>query len=260
MRNIRLTVAYDGTELRGYQKQPKGATVQGLLEDALSIVCDEPIRVYGASRTDAGVHAKGQEVSFSTSGRIPTENLIRALRAYIPPYVVVKEAKEVSEGWNPRRENKGKHYVYTIFNSRTEDPLSMRYHWHVEEPLDKEMMSKGGQLLVGTHDFTSFQGANSTPADPVKTIYYIGVIQKEKNIYIHVLGDGFLYHMVRNIAGLLVEIGKGKRPACDIPYYLEAKNRRIIGETAPAKGLCLEKVFFSNEEIHSLIENLKQEN
>lgn len=249
MRNIRLIVAYDGTELQGYQKQTKGLTVQGILEESLSKVCNEPITVYGASRTDAGVHAKYQVVVFRTTGTIPTNNLLRALIAHMPPFIVVKEATEIPLDWKPRWSICGKEYIYTICRAATENPLTMRYHWHVKKELDLSAMREAAFFLQGTHDFTTFRGMNSTPANPVKTLYKIAVVEEGEYLRIHVLGDGFLYHMVRNIAGYLVEVGFGKYAPSQTLTLVEGKNRKLIGKTAPAKGLCLEKIFFTEEEL-----------
>lgn len=270
-RHIRLIVAYDGTELAGYQRQPadKGLTVQGCLEKALSKVCNEPITCYGSSRTDAGVHAKFQVVSFFTRGRIPAENLKRALIAHLPAYIVICEAEEMELGWKARHHIVGKAYSYSIHNHLIQDPMTLRYQWHIKTPLNVEAMRRAGQALCGTHDFTSLKGANTTIVDPVKTIYAVLVevvpnTSSESssgyyagNLIIRVIGDGFLYHMVRNIAGLLVDIGRGIRKVEDIPYYLEAKDRRLLGKTAPARGLCLEKVFFKTSDMEAYIERHK---
>ncbi|MDU2116932.1 MAG: tRNA pseudouridine(38-40) synthase TruA [Veillonella sp.] len=229
-------MAYDGTDLAGYQKQPndKGLTVQGCLEYGLSRICNEPIQIYGASRTDAGVHAKFQVCTFQTSGTIPVENIPRAMIAHIPKDIV---------------------YVYTIHNQLIANPLTQRYHWHVKKPLNIARMQAAGNELVGTHDFTTLKGTNSTPADPVKTIMGIRVEARGSQVTISVIGDGFLYHMVRNIAGLLVDIGLGRRKVEDIKGYLAAKDRRAIGKTAPAQGLCLEEIFFTEERQQEVLRN-----
>ena len=257
MRNIRIIVAYDGTDLAGYQKQPddKGLTVQGCLEYGLSKICNEPIQIYGASRTDAGVHAKFQVCTFQTSGAIPVENIPRAMIAHIPKDIVVLEAVDIPLDWKPRWNIYGKEYVYTIHNQLIANPLTKRYHWHVKKPLNIELMQAAGNELLGTHDFTTLKGTNSTPADPVKTIMGIHVEGKGPHVTISVVGDGFLYHMVRNIAGLLVDVGLGRRKVEDIKVYLAAKDRRVIGKTAPAQGLCLEEIFFTEERQQEVLRN-----
>lgn len=258
MRTIRLIVAYDGTELSGYQKQDNAPTVQGFLETALSKVCNEAITIYGSSRTDAGVHAKYQVVAFQTTGSIPVENLTRALIAHLPKYIVIREAHELPEDWRPRGNIWGKEYMYTIHNSPIEDPLTLRYHWHIKKPLDVMSMIEGAQYLVGTRDFTSLKGANTTPADPVKTIHAVTIHHMGESLCIHVVGDGFLYHMVRNIAGLLVDIGQGRKKPSDVEPILAAKNRKLYGKTAPAQGLCLEKVFFTEEAMLERVRELQE--
>lgn len=247
-RNIRLIVAYDGTDLHGYQRQKNGLTVQEALETALAKVCNEEITVYGSSRTDSGVHARYQVVTFFTKGNIPTENLTRALIAHLPKSIVITAAQEVPNEWRIRHNNFGKKYIYTLYNKIIADPLRQRFHWHVKKPLDIEMMKKAGKILLGKHNFTAFAGKNSTPQDPNKTIYAINIVEINNQIEIHVIGDGFLYHMVRNIAGMLVDVGLGRMSLDHVKRALEEQNRKLLGKTAPAQGLCLEKVYFTEEE------------
>ena len=224
-RNIRLIVAYDGTELNGYQSQVNSITVQDCLEAALTKVCNEPISIYGASRTDAGVHARFQVVTFFTTGSIPAENLTRALIAHLPPFIVIRKAEEIPLDWRPRWRIVGKEYIYTIHNDVIEDPISMRYHWHVKKPLNRAAMMEAAKALEGTHDFTTLQGANSTPANPVKTMFAVTLRFIGPTVYIHVIGDGFLYHMVRNIAGLLVDVGLGRFAPSQVPDLIAARDR-----------------------------------
>lgn len=256
-RNIRLIVAYDGTELNGYQSQVNGITVQDCLEAALTKVCNEPISIYGASRTDAGVHARFQVVTFFTTGSIPAENLTRALIAHLPPFIVIRKAEEIPLDWRPRWRIVGKEYIYTIHNDVIEDPISMRYHWHVKKPLNRAAMMEAAKALEGTHDFTTLQGANSTPANPVKTMFAVTLRFIVPTVYIHVIGDGFLYHMVRNIAGLLVDVGLGRFAPSQVPDLIAARDRRVIGKTAPPQGLCLEEIFFNEGRRQAVIESLR---
>lgn len=256
-RNIRLIVAYDGTELNGYQSQVNGITVQDRLEAALTKVCNEPISIYGASRTDAGVHARFQVVTFFTTGSIPAENLTRALIAHLPPFIVIRKAEEIPLDWRPRWRIVGKEYIYTIHNDVIEDPISMRYHWHVKKPLNRAAMMEAAKALEGTHDFTTLQGANSTPANPVKTMFAVTLRFIGPTVYIHVIGDGFLYHMVRNIAGLLVDVGLGRFAPSQVPDLIAARDRRVIGKTAPPQGLCLEEIFFNEGRRQAVIESLR---
>ena len=186
---VLVTIVLDGTDLAGYQKQPndKGLTVQGCLEYGLSRICNEPIQIYGASRTDAGVHAKFQVCTFQTSGTISVENIPRAMIAHIPKDIVVIEAIEIPLDWKPRWNIYGKEYVYTIHNQLIADPLTKRYHWHVKKPLDIDRMQAAGNELLGTHDFTTLKGTNSTPADPVKTIMGIRVEARGSQVTISVM-------------------------------------------------------------------------
>ena len=260
MRNIRLIVAYDGTDLAGYQKQPadKGITVQGALEKALSIICAEPIQIYGASRTDAGVHARFQVCAFQTSGSIPVENIPRATIAHLPKDIVVTEAVEIPLDWKPRHNIFGKEYIYSIYNREIADPMGQRYHWHVKKPLDVEAMRQAGKALEGTHDFSTLKGANTTPVDPVKTIYAIGIKEKAGRIDISVVGDGFLYHMVRILTGTLLDVGIGKIKAEEIPEILKAKDRKKSGFPAPAKGLFLGRVFYTEAELKKAVQKISE--
>ena len=255
-RTIQLIVAYDGTELCGYQRQQNGPTVQGYLEEALSKVCNEPITIYGSSRTDAGVHARGQVVAFTTTGKIPVDNLMRALIAHMPPYIVVRKAQELPSDWNPRNYVKGKEYIYTIHNDAVVDPLQLRYAYHVRKPLDIETMRRATQALEGTHNFSTFKGHNTTVQDPVKTMYAVKVIQQGTTVRIHVLGDGFVYHMVRNMAGFLVDVGLGRFQPEDVPRIIGVENRQLIGKTAPAHGLSLDTVFVDNDSLVQAVSRL----
>lgn len=247
-RNIRLIVAYDGTDLHGYQRQENGMTVQEALETALSKVCNEKVTVYGSSRTDSGVHARYQVVTFFTKGSIPAKNLTRALIAHLPKSIVVTEASEVPIDWRVRHHNFGKKYIYTIYNHEIADPIRQRYHWHVKKPLDLNKMRAAAKIILGKHNFTTFAGKNSTPQDPNKTIYAVEILEINGQIELHVIGDGFLYHMVRNIAGMLVDVGLGRMTLDKVEEALAAQNRTLLGKTAPAQGLCLEKVYFTQTE------------
>ena len=149
--------------------------------------------------------------------------------------------------------------MYSIYNREIADPMGQRYHWHVKKPLDVQAMRQAGKALEGMHDFSTLKGANTTPVDPVKTIYAIGIKENAGRIDISVVGDGFLYHMVRNIAGLLVDIGLGRKSVAKIPELLAAKDRKRIGKTAPAQGLVLEEIFFTTDRLHAVIERIKEE-
>ena len=187
------------------------------------------------------------------------ENIPRATIAHLPKDIVVTEAIEIPLDWKPRNNIFGKEYIYSIYNREIADPIGQRYHWHVKKPLDIESMRHAGKALEGTHDFSTLKGANTTPVDPVKTIYAVGIVEKNGHIDISVVGDGFLYHMVRNIAGLLVDVGLGRKSVARIPELLAAKDRKKIGKTAPAQGLILEEIFFTPDRLNTVIQRIKGE-
>ena len=195
-------------------------------------------------------------MAFTTTGKIPVDNLMRALIAHMPPYIVVREAQELPSEWNPRNYVKGKEYIYTIHNDAVVDPLQLRYAYHVCKPLDIEAMRRAAQALEGTHNFSTFKGHNTTVQDPVKTMYAVKVIQQGTTVRIHVLGDGFVYHMVRNMAGFLVDVGLGRFQPEDVPRIIAGENRQLIGKTAPAHGLCLDTVFVDNDSLVQAVSRL----
>lgn len=247
--NVWLTVAYDGTTFHGFQRQANQETVQEYLEAALGHLYGHKVSLFGAARTDAGVHARGQEVCAYVHGTIPPERIPRAIVPYLPPQIVVLKACEMPDNFHVRRDNIGKHYRYTIHNGINADPFQLLYSWHIRKPLDVSAMVKVAQVLKGQHDFSAFQGKNTTPMNPLKTIYDIRIQRQRTKILIDVIGDGFLYHMVRNIAGALVDAGRGQYMPKAIQKILADKDRTKLGITAPARGLCLEKVFFTNSEL-----------
>lgn len=256
-KNICLTVAYDGTDFHGFQRQTNASSVQRCIEDALSAIFRSPITIYGAARTDAGVHARGQVVNFYGEGSIPTEKIPYAMKGYLPLEIAVLSAKEMPERFSVRHDNKGKHYCYSIVNSRIHDPFQLRYAWFIRKPLDLEAMRQGADILLGTHDFSAFEGQNTTPMNPVKTMYAITLEKQGPMIRIHVIGDGFLYHMVRNIAGGLVDLGLHRFSAEDFKRILDSKDRKQLGATAPAQGLCLEEVFYDDTRLQDVLADIK---
>lgn len=257
-KNICLRVAYDGTDFHGFQRQTNAESIQRLLEEGLSKIFQFPITIYGAARTDAGVHARGQVVNFYGEGTIPTEKIPYAMKGYLPREIAVLDAREMPEHFSVRHDNVGKHYCYVIDNSRIHDPFLLRYAWFIRKPLDITAMYEGARLLEGTHDFSAFEGQNTTPMNPVKTMYAIELTKEENRLSIHVVGDGFLYHMVRNIAGGLVDIGLHRFSPERLGEILESRNRRLLGATAPAQGLCLEEVFYEKEKLYDTVRLLKE--
>lgn len=256
-RNILLTIAYDGTNFCGWQRQPAVRTVQGVLEEALTKVCRTEIRLNGTSRTDAGVHALGQRASFSGDFGIPTDRLARAVNNLLSSGqtyrtkssdVRILEAREVDKGFHARFDSKGKRYRYVIRNQAEADLFSRNYAYHVKEPLDVEKMQAAAALIVGTHDFACFQSAGGTPRETtVRTVYRLDVTPRTNGeIWIEIAGDGFLYNMVRIIAGTLTEVGLGRKGPADIPLILAEGRRQLAGHTAPAEGLYLVEVFYED--------------
>lgn len=257
-KNICLLVAYDGTDFHGFQRQTNAESIQRCIEQGLSVIFHQPITIYGAARTDAGVHARGQVVNFYGEGTIPTERIPYAMKAYLPPEIAILQAKEMPEHFSVRHDNLGKHYRYTIVNSRIHDPFLLRYAWFIRKPLDLAAMEEGAKILLGTHDFSAFEGQNTTPMNPVKTMYNISLEKKDKVLHIDVVGDGFLYHMVRNIAGGLVDLGLHRLTAAQFQTILEGKDRTKLGATAPAQGLCLETVFYDKETLQARLAALQK--
>lgn len=258
-KNICLTVAYDGTDFHGFQKQKNAPSVQQFLEEGLAKIFASPITIYGAARTDAGVHARGQVVNFYGAGMIPTEKIPYAMKGYLPLEIAVLSAREMPEHFSVRHDNKGKHYRYTIVNSRIHDPFRLRYAWFIRHPLDIEAMRDAAGRLLGTHDFSAFEGQNTTPMNPVKTMYHIGVHTAGPVVTIDVVGDGFLYHMVRNIAGGLVDAGLHRVTPVRLEAVLASRDRKQLGATAPAQGLCLEKVFYEDVQLQERLLQLQQQ-
>lgn len=256
-KNICLVVAYDGTDFHGFQRQTNAASIQACIEQGLSAIFQSPITIYGAARTDAGVHARGQVVNFYGEGSIPTEKIPYAMKGYLPTEIAVLSAREMPEHFSVRHDNVGKHYRYTIDNNRMHDPFALRYAWFIRKPLDREAMKEGAAILLGTHDFSAFEGQNTTPMNPVKTMYSITFHDRGHLLDIDVVGDGFLYHMVRNSAGGLVDIGLHRITPDRFRDILEGGDRTKLGATAPAQGLCLETVFYDEKELELRIKSLE---
>lgn len=239
MKRIKLTVAYDGTNYCGWQLQPNGITIEGVLNRALSELLGEEIRVIGASRTDAGVHSLGNVAVFDTETRIPPEKISYAVNQRLPEDVVVQESCETAPDWHPRHCSSRKTYEYRILNRRFPLPTRRLDTYFVYRELDTEKMRQAAEYLVGTHDFKSFCSVNTAVEDTVRTIYDCRVEKNGDVIAIRVTGSGFLYNMVRIIAGTLVEVGTGVRGPEEIPGILRKKNRKAAGPTAPAHGLTM---------------------
>ena len=239
LRNIRLTIAYDGFDYSGWQIQPGKRTVQGELVEAVSDLFGKRTYVHGASRTDAGVSALGQVGLFETDSPIPTENLAKAITDRLPTDIAVLEAVEEAWGFDLMSSVTSKLYRYTIFTGRARPVLRIRHCWHLPAKLDIAAMSEAAQLLVGKKDFKSFASAADKRQSSVRTIFRCDVTAEDKSVYVDVEGDGFLYNMVRNIVGTLVDVGAGRWESEKISEILEARNRTAAGRLAPPQGLCL---------------------
>jgi tRNA pseudouridine38-40 synthase len=247
MRNIKLTLCYDGTDFHGWQRQQGPRTVQQVLEEALERLTGARTSTTASGRTDAGVHALGQAVHFLTASRHSTETLVRALNALLPRDVRVLDATEMPQSFHATLDAKSKRYRYVIDNARIASPFQLRYGWHVTQPLDAAAMGRAGRCLLGRHDFRSFETDWPNRMSSVRTIVDLAVERLGETITIEVEADGFLYNMVRSIAGTLVLVGSGKRPESWVADVLAAGSRVEAGPTAPPQGLFLVVVRYSTE-------------
>lgn len=248
MKKVKLTVAYDGTHYCGWQIQPNGDTVEAQLNLALKDLLKEEIEVTGASRTDAGVHAQGNVAVFTTEARMPAEKVSYALNTRLPEDIRIVESIEVPMEFHPRYCEVVKTYEYKICNRRFPDPMQRLYSHFYYYPLDVAQMEEAAAYLVGEHDFTSFSAPKAQVKSRVRTIYAASVEKQGDLITIRITGNGFLYNMVRIIAGTLIRVGGGYLKPSDIPKILEAKDREAAAETAPARGLTLVSIQYPEEE------------
>ena len=243
MRYLMLKIAYDGTNYHGFQRQNNALAVQELVEEALNKILKETINLAASGRTDTGVHALGQVVSFATNAKIPTDRIVFAMRSFLPKDIIVYEAKDVDSSFNARFSALDKTYRYKIRLSSVESPFCRNYAWQMNKTLDLKAMQKASNLLLGKHDFSAFRTLGSTPVSPLKTMYQAKWLDKgDGKLEFVINGDGFLYHMVRNIVGCLVRVGENKISVDNFKDILESKNRAKAGAMAPACGLYLEKV------------------
>ena len=247
MRIIKLTIAYDGTGYNGWQVQRNGRTIQGEIGIASLRAFGKKCRVHGAGRTDAGVHAKRQVAHLKVPEGIPTGKILIALNSSLPEDIVIVSAVEVKEDFHARYSAKRKHYRYSILNTRKSDPFKGRYSWRVPYKLDVPLMKKEAACLVGTHDFKSFQASDKKEVSSVRKIFYIKIQKKGSLITMDIEGNGFLYNMVRNIAGVLMAIGSGEADPEWIEEVLAARDRTKAGKTAPSGGLYLSHVTYDKK-------------
>jgi len=242
MRTLKITLAYDGSRFVGWQRQADGESIQGLLEDALARFEGSAVTVHGAGRTDAGVHALGQVASARVTFMHDASTLTRAFNAHLPPEIRVVSVADVDEAFHARFSARAKTYRYRIRNTAVADPFDRAFAWHLPEPLAIEAMAVAAASLIGTHDFAAFRSAGSDVASSVRTVSRSEWRHDAGLLTYEISGDGFLRHMVRAIVGTLVEIGRGWRPAEDIPALLAGGTRAHAGATAPPHGLFLVSV------------------
>ena len=249
MRRIQLIIEYDGTRYAGWQRQENALAVQQVVEEKLRKLTKENIVIHGASRTDAGVHAMGQSAHFDTVCRIPADKFSYALNTMLPPDIRIRHSRQVPEEFHARFSTKGKRYRYLFQVSPHAGALNRLTHAHIIYPLDEKLMQQEAQTLVGTHDFAAFAASGSVVKDTVRTIYRADIFRDGEEIRLIVEGNGFLYNMVRIIAGTLVGVGSGKIERGAFAKAIETGNRLDLGVTAPAHGLTLMEVFYDAKDL-----------
>lgn len=243
MRNIRLLIEYDGTNYLGWQVQPKGLTIQGILEEKIALLTGQPVQLFGSGRTDSGVHALGQVAHFKTQNQMDIPTIQRALNSLLPQDIVVRKAEEVGEGFHARKHSKSKIYEYRILNRNLRSAFHRRYVWHIPQKLNLAEMKKATQSLIGDHDFSAFRTVGSPTRTTVRRVIRAEWKRgRDGLIRFEIEANGFLKQMVRSIIGTLVEIGRGKMKAEDLRKILNSRDRREAGPTAPAQGLFLKEV------------------
>jgi tRNA pseudouridine38-40 synthase len=248
MRNLKIIVAYDGSDFAGWQVQPDAPTIQGILASAIGRMTGEKVLPQGSGRTDAGVHALAQVVTFPTESLIPVGNVVTALNDLLPASIRVLEASEVPADFHARKSARAKTYQYRIYRGAICSPFVARYVWHYPYPLDQDAMQEAARYITGEHDFTSFaavdpeRGSEDAPASNIRKMFASEWSRQENELIYTVRGNGFLHHMVRNLVGTFILVGKGTLKPGDVPSILQARRRSAAGATAPASGLCLVSV------------------
>ncbi len=242
MRNLLLTISFDGTAYHGWQVQENAVTVQQTLQDAFEKICSSRDNVVGCSRTDSGVHANMYCCNIRTENPIPCDRLVTALNAVMPRDIAALDCKEVDYDFHARYDCTSKEYIYKIWNSPNKSPFLYNYSLHYKYPLDEKFLSEQAKDFIGTHDFSSFCAAGSSVEDTVRTVMNATVEREGDMVIFRVEADGFLYNMVRIMTGTLLDIAKGKIPAGSIPQIIESGSRFAAGYTAPARGLYLNNI------------------
>lgn len=248
MCRLKLICEYDGTAYCGWQRQINGPSVQQTLEEAFARLTGERASITGSSRTDAGVHAAGLCAHVDSATRIPPPKLAFALNTMLPPDIRIRESSAAPEGFHARYSACGKVYRYVFWNGRHDCAIGRQYAAHMPLPMDEQRMNEEAQALLGTHDFAAFAASGSVATSTVRTIYRAQVRRSGDWVTLYVLGDGFLYNMVRIIAGTLMEIGTGRRACGAFARAIETGDRLALGQTAPARGLTLMRVLYDGEE------------
>lgn len=246
-KQVKLTIAYDGTAYCGFQTQPNGIAVESVLNEALRKIAGHPVKVLAASRTDAGVHAKGQVATFFLAGHIPVGQIPIALSGFLPSDIVVTAAEEVADDFHCRYDAVGKHYRYTIHNSVLSSPFDCRYVYRYGGCLDVAKMKAATEIFIGEHDFTAFTARHSGRKSFVRRLDQITISREGEYIHLDFWGGGFLYKMVRSIAGCLIDIGRGHFDLAVAQKALLTKDRDLLSLTAPARGLTLIKIYYNDE-------------
>jgi tRNA pseudouridine38-40 synthase len=242
-RTIKLSIAYDGTEFVGWQRQENGVSIQGAIEDALAKIDGAPVTLHGAGRTDAGAHALAQVASARIAAPLDDVTMGRALNANLPEAIRVMAVETVADDFHARFSATGKSYEYRIWNGAAMPPFIRLYAWHIPEPLDLAAMREASDAIVGEHDFAGFRSAQSVNHSTVRRIWTAEWRASGDGLLVfHIAGDGFMRYMVRSLAGTLVEVGRGQRPASDLGRLLGTPDRSAAGRTAPAHGLFLVNV------------------
>jgi tRNA pseudouridine38-40 synthase len=243
MRNLKMSIQYDGTRYKGWQKQKEGVpTIQEKIENVLSKMTGEDVQVIGCGRTDSGVHAENYVANFQTNCTFTIEDMLNYLYEFLPEDIVVKSMKDTTERFHARYNVKSKTYVYTIDNNKFRNVFSRKYSYHTDEKLNLNEMRTAAEVLIGTYDFQSFTSLKPNTKSTLRTINYINITENDGRIEIEVNGNGFLLNMVRIIAGTLLEVGKGNLKIVDVERILNEKKRSEAGPIAQAKGLCLKAV------------------
>ncbi|HZZ84049.1 MAG TPA: tRNA pseudouridine(38-40) synthase TruA [Anaeromyxobacteraceae bacterium] len=244
---VKLILEYDGTRYAGWQVQPNGPSIQAEVERALEALHKAPRRVTASGRTDAGVHARGQVVSFAVDRPLPLRAYVKGMNALLPPDVAVRDAALMPDGFDARRSARGKRYRYRIENFPTRAPLTRLQAWQVFRPLDVEAMRAAARPLLGRHDFGAFRASDCEAAHAVRELRRLEVLgERGGTIEVVAEATAFLKNMVRNLVGTLVECGLGRRDPATIPALLASRDRTLAGATAPPQGLCLEEVFYEH--------------